>query len=208
MSVVLLLASVGLVAAGVGLLVFTSEFAAGDRVTIGASGSSSGSSIDGSTASTAARPALSAQAADPIGVRIPRIGVEASTTPLGLRPDGSIEVPQDFQQTGWWRDGPEPGEIGPAVILGHVDSFEGPAVFFELRSLSVGDEIHVDRVDGSTVTFVVDRIEQHPKALFPTDDVYGRTDNAQLRLVTCGGAFDRDERSYEDNIIVFASAPA
>ncbi len=152
------------------------------------------------------QPVTEARAADPVGIRIPMIDVAAETVPLGLRPDGSIEVPEDFDQTGWWVDGPEPGEPGPAVVLGHVDSVAGPAVFSRLADLSVGDAIHVDREDGTTVSYRVDRIEQHPKHDFPTDAVYGRgSDDSVLRLVTCGGQFDRDVRSYVDNIIVFAS---
>ena len=146
----------------------------------------------------------SVQAPAPTAVRIPSIDVNASTVPLGLQNDGTIEVPEDFSQTGWWRDGPEPGEIGPAVILGHVDSYDGPAVFFQLGQLAVGDPIHIDRADGSTVSYVVDRIEQHHKDSFPTTAVYGPTDGSELRLVTCGGTFDRDVRSYQDNLIVFA----
>lgn len=146
----------------------------------------------------------SLQAAEPTAVRIPSISVNASTLPLGLHADGTIEVPEDFSTTGWWREGPEPGEIGPAVILGHVDSYDGPAVFFELEDLAIGDSIHVDRADGSTVSYVVERIEQHAKNDFPTAAVYGPTDDSELRLVTCGGTFDRDARSYQDNVIVFA----
>jgi sortase (surface protein transpeptidase) len=148
------------------------------------------------------------EAADPTGVRIPALDVNAATIPLGLRSDGSIEVPQDFAQTGWWRDGPEPGELGAAVILGHVDSYEGPAVFYGLEALQAGDPIHIDRADGSTVTYVVERVEQHPKDNFPTVDVYGPTQESELRLVTCGGTFDREARSYRDNVIVFAVAQA
>lgn len=144
------------------------------------------------------------QVATPTRIRIPAIGVDASMVPLGLRDDGTIEVPSDFAQTGWWVDGPEPGEVGPAVILGHVDSRTGPAVFFDLGRLTSGDAIHVDRIDGSTVTYVVDRAEQHPKNAFPTETVYGSTAEPVLRLVTCGGQFDRDRRSYDDNVIVFA----
>lgn len=145
------------------------------------------------------------QAPTPTTVRIPRIGVDATMIPLGLNDDGTIEVPHDFAQTGWWADGPEPGEAGPAVILGHVDSRSGPAVFYDLRSLDPGDEILVDRLDGTTVTYAVERLEQHPKDDFPTQAVYGPTDGPELRLVTCGGDFDRDARSYRDNVIVFAS---
>lgn len=145
-------------------------------------------------------------APNPVGVRIPTIAVMAETIPLDLRADGSIEVPEDYDQTGWWADGPEPGEPGAAVILGHVDSVDGPAVFSRLGDLSIGDVVHVDREDGTSVSYQVDRIEQHPKDHFPTDAVYGRDgDESVLRLVTCGGRFDRDARSYVDNVIVFTS---
>lgn len=148
--------------------------------------------------------AAEVQAAEPSQVRIPAIGVDATIIPLGLHANGRIEVPADFDETGWWVDGPEPGEPGPAVILGHVDSRAGPAVFFDLRLLGPGDPIHIDRRDGTTVTYLVERTEQHPKDAFPTNAVYGPTPDPVLRLVTCGGAFDRDRRSYDDNIIVFA----
>ena len=146
------------------------------------------------------------QAPNPAVIRIPRLEVEASIIPLGLNDDGSIEVPEDPDQAGWWLGGPEPGETGPAVILGHVDSQEeGPAVFFYLQYLDPGDEIHIDRVDGSTITYVVEATERHDKDEFPTDAVYGPTEQPTLRLVTCGGDFDFGVRTYEDNVIVFAS---
>ncbi len=146
------------------------------------------------------------QAPNPATIRIPRLDVEASIIPLGLEEDGSIEVPENPEQAGWWLGGPEPGEMGPAVILGHVDSQEeGPAVFFHLRYMEVGDKIHIDRVDGSTITYVVESTERHDKDEFPTDAVYGPTEQPTLRLVTCGGDFDFDVRTYEENVIVFAS---
>ena len=146
------------------------------------------------------------QAPNPAVIRIPRLGVEASIIPLGLQDDGSIEIPEDPDEAGWWLGGPEPGETGPAVILGHVDSQEeGPAVFFDLRYMKAGDEIHIDRVDGSTVSYVVDFLESHDKDEFPTDAVYGPTEQPTLRLVTCGGDFDFGVRTYEENVIVFAS---
>ena len=96
--------------------------------------------------------------------------------------------------------------MGPAVVLGHVDSAEwGPGVFFDLGALRPGDEITVTREDGSAAVFAVDRVERHRKDDFPTIEVYGNTDDAQLRLITCGGAFDPDARSYEDNVVAFAS---
>lgn len=144
----------------------------------------------------------------PVSVRIPTIGVDAPTKPLGLQPDGSVEVPTNFAHTGWYRHGPVPGKPGPAAILGHIDSHEGPAVFYRLSDLRPGDPVLVARDDGSTVTFRVDSIEQYPKDDFPTERVYGDTDHAALRLITCGGPFDEDARSYEDNIVVYARRDA
>ena len=146
------------------------------------------------------------QAPNPAVIRIPRLEVEAPIIPLGLQDDGSIEVPKNPDQAGWWLGGPEPGETGPAVIVGHVDSERtGPAVFFHLRYLEAGDEIHIDRVDGSTITYVVESTERHDKDEFPTDAVYGPTEDPTLRLVTCGGDFDFNTRTYDDNVVVFAS---
>jgi sortase (surface protein transpeptidase) len=144
------------------------------------------------------------EVADPVRVRIPRIGVDAPVIRLGLDTAGALEVPTVFSETGWWADGPEPGEAGPAVIVGHVDSRIGPAVFYRLDELRAGDRIEVARADGSTAAFVVQRSEQHPKRAFPTEAVYGPVDHASLRLVTCGGEFDRSSRHYLDNVIVFA----
>lgn len=140
----------------------------------------------------------------PVRIRIPSIGVDADMVPLGLQADGTIDVPSDFDETGWWADGPEPGEPGPAVVLGHVDSRDGPAVFFRLHDLSPSDAVVFDLEDGTEVTYVVERLEQHSKTEFPTEAVYGSTPDAQLRLVTCGGDFDSSRRSYDDNIIVYA----
>ena len=148
---------------------------------------------------------VNTEAAIPVTIRIPSIEVEAPIIGLGLREDGAIEVPERTEETGWWQGGPEPGEPGPAVILGHVDSRVGPAVFYRLPELDPGDEIHIDRQDGTTVTYVVETSERHGKDVFPTDAVYGATEKPTLRLVTCGGEFDYDVRSYEDNFIVFAT---
>ncbi|MGY1650052.1 class F sortase [Geodermatophilus sp. SYSU D01119] len=152
----------------------------------------------------AARP--SAATATPTRVRVPAIGVDSALVDLGLDAAGALEAPADSSLAGWYADGPVPGETGPAVVAGHVDSTEGPAVFFRLRELAPGDEVLVDRSDGTTARFTVTRVERHPKDAFPTDAVYGPTADAQLRLVTCGGAFDRAVRSYEDNVVVFARA--
>jgi sortase (surface protein transpeptidase) len=143
-------------------------------------------------------------AARPVRVTVPSIGVSSGLQPLGRSADGTIEVPGDWQRAGWYRRGPRPGQVGPAVILGHLDSTTGPAVFFRLIDLEAGDEIHVDRADGSVVTFVVERIERHAKTRFPTHDVYLPTLRPTLRLVTCGGAFDATSGHYRDNVVVFA----
>jgi sortase (surface protein transpeptidase) len=147
---------------------------------------------------------VDSDAADPVRVYVDAIGVDAPIIPLGLDASGALEVPENAEETGWWTGGPEPGEQGPAVIAGHVDSTRGPAVFYRLGELAPGDVINVLRTDGTRVQFTVQRIEQHPKAAFPTDIVYAPTAGAELRLVTCGGAFDRSTGHYVDNVIVFA----
>jgi sortase (surface protein transpeptidase) len=144
------------------------------------------------------------QVAEPARVRIPAIGVDAAVVPLAVDGQGVLPPPPTNVDTGWWRAGPEPGETGPAVIVGHVDGREGPAVFFRLRQLAPGDQIAVDRVDGSTAVFTVERVKRHAKDAFPTEAVYGHTPDARLRLVTCGGEFDRSTRHYVDNVVVFA----
>lgn len=146
--------------------------------------------------------------AAPVSVAIPGIDVRSDLLRLGVNGDGTVEVPPlaPDDQAGWYERGPAPGAVGPAVILGHVDSAEwGPGVFFDLGALQAGDEVTVTRADGSVAVFAVDRVERHRKDDFPTIEVYGNTADAQLRLITCGGAFDPGAGSYEDNVIAFAS---
>jgi sortase (surface protein transpeptidase) len=148
------------------------------------------------------------QVADPVRVRIPTIGVSSALVRLGRAPDQTIEVPASYQTAGWFAEGPRPGEPGPAVILGHVDSKAGPGVFFELQRLIPGAEVLVDRADGSTVGFRVRSTLRVLKTAFPTDEVYAPTLQPALRLVTCGGGFDRERDSYLDNVIVDADPDA
>lgn len=138
-------------------------------------------------------------------LEIPSIEVSTSLVSLGLNEDRTMQVPSNFSQAGWYRYGPVPGRPGPAVIAGHVDSRSGPAVFYRLSELEAGDEVHVHAADGTT-TFVVQRIEQHPKDAFPHAQVYGETPGPELRLITCGGVFDRSQRAHRDNLIVYATA--
>ena len=142
----------------------------------------------------------------PVRLDVPSIGVHTSTfVDLGRAADGSIEVPTDFAAVGFYTPGPTPGQFGPAVIAGHVDSHQGPAVFYRLGALRAGARISVGRKDGSTATFVVDKVASYPKARFPTSEVYGNTTSrAELRLITCGGSFDDRSGHYVDNVIAFA----
>jgi sortase (surface protein transpeptidase) len=141
----------------------------------------------------------------PVRLEIPAIGVSTGLQRLGQAPDRTVEVPGDWDVAGWYAPGPRPGDPGSAVMLGHVDSKSGPAVFFRLRQLRRGDRIEVTRADRSRVRFVVTRIDQYDKRRFPTDDVYYPTLTPTLRLVTCGGTFDRRTGHYRSNIIVFAT---
>ena len=144
--------------------------------------------------------------ARPVRIEIPSIGVEARIVWLGLNPDHSLEVPTNFADTGWWSGGPRPGERGPAVIAGHVDSKSGPAAFYRIRDLRPGDAIVVERRDGSRARFTVRGSEQYPKTHFPTARVYGRTAGPTLRLITCSGTFDSATGHYLDNTVVYANA--
>ncbi|MFB4276590.1 class F sortase [Nonomuraea sp. MTCD27] len=143
--------------------------------------------------------------AQPVRLRIPAINVSTRVTPLRLDAEGRLIAPTRFDRVGWNKAGPEPGEKGVAVIAGHVDSKTGPAVFYRLSQLRKGDRVHVDRADGSTATFVVGRLARYAKDRIPNKEVYGSgRGRAQLRLITCGGTFDRARGSYRDNVIVFA----
>jgi hypothetical protein len=157
------------------------------------------------TAAVAHRPAPPRRrAAPPLRLEIASIGVHAPVIRLGLNRDGSLEVPTDFGDTGWWAGGPRPGERGPAVIAGHVDSRTGPAAFFRLGELRAGDPIVIVRRDGSRVRFRVQRAARYRKAAFPTAQVYGATRRPTLRLITCSGAFDSASGHYVDNTVVYA----
>jgi hypothetical protein len=147
-------------------------------------------------------------AAQPIELRIPRIGVSADVINIGIGADGMVEVPplEQAHLAGWYDRGPSPGEIGNAVVVGHVDSYAtGPAVFFELGALRPGDVAEVARADGTIARFVVDGVATYPKSEFPNELIYGPSGAANLRLVTCGGRFDPVTREYPDNVVVFAT---
>lgn len=142
--------------------------------------------------------------ATPVSVSIPAIGVSSSLEDLHRGDAGELDPPKDWDSAGWFSDGIVPGQVGPAVIAGHVDSPTAAAVFFRLDELVAGDEIHVAMSDGTTRTFTVDRSERAAKSAFPTSDVYGTAPTPQLRLITCDGTFDTATGHYTDNLIVFA----
>lgn len=142
----------------------------------------------------------------PVRLRIPSLGIDAAVGPVGRLPDGTVEVPGRWEDVGWYDGGARPGDGGPAVLLGHVDSRAGPAVFVDLARAEPGSSVEVLGDDGTVRHFRVDRVEDHPKEGFPTDAVYLPALRPELRLVTCGGEFDRTTRHYRDNVIVFATA--
>jgi sortase (surface protein transpeptidase) len=142
---------------------------------------------------------------EPTAIAVPAIGVQAEIVQVGLNADNSMQTP-DFGLAGWYAEGPRPGERGPAVIVAHVDSRSGPDVFYRLRDLTPGDEIAVEQADGRSATFVVESMEQTDKDDLPVHRIWNDTDQPVLRLITCGGIFDRSIGHYEDNIIVYASA--
>jgi hypothetical protein len=146
-------------------------------------------------------------AAPPTRIRIPDIGVDAPLEALHLLPDGTLAAPRAWGEAGWYADGTRPGDTGPAVIAGHIDSTRGPAVFFRLDQLHAGARIEVERA-GQWLSFRAVSVAEYPKNAFPSDAVYGPTPDPQLRLITCGGAFDRGRGSYLDNTVVYAVAAA
>lgn len=140
----------------------------------------------------------------PRRITVERLGIDHDLVGLGLDRDGVLQVPADPAVPGWYRGGVAPGGTGPAVLVGHVDSFEGPGIFFRLREAVPGDRITVTRIDRSVVVFEVYGVETVPKDGFPTAQVYGDTQGPELRLLTCGGAFDPTTRSYTQNVVVYA----
>ena len=178
--------------------------------------SDAGPSQNDSTSSSSSAPAAvaptddvaaqssSAPGSPPARLEIGAIGVDSDVMGLGLRPDGSMEVPAGGFPAGWYTGSPVPGQLGPSIVAGHVDWGGSPGVFYRLRDLEQGDDVTVVSQDGTTVRFVVSAVEQYPKDAFPTDKVYGDIDHPGLRLITCGGQFDSDISSYDDNIVVYA----
>ena len=139
----------------------------------------------------------------PVSIAIPAVGVDARVVPVGLAADRAMEVPP-VDLAGWYEPGPRPGEAGPAVVVGHVDSRSGPAVFFRLGKLRRGDRIAIGQEGGAVRSFRAERVERHPKTALPVRRIWNRTRQPVLRLITCGGSFDRSTGHYRDNVVVYA----
>jgi hypothetical protein len=147
----------------------------------------------------------------PVLLSIPAIGVSTRLLVVGRNPNGSIQVPPLFarpSEAAWYRYSPTPGQLGPSIIVGHVDNIDGPAVFFRLGALRPGERIEVSLADGALGVFRVDGVRRYAKSAFPTQAVYGPLSYPALRLITCGGPFDGATRQYLDNIVVYASLVA
>ena len=143
--------------------------------------------------------------ARPVALTIPAIGVRTPLERLGRTPQGTLQVPVSTTLAGWYTGSPRPGQIGSSIIAGHIDSTQGPGVFFRLRLLRPGDRVYVRRSDGTLVVFRVYAERMYAKSSFPTERVYGPTPDAELHLITCGGVFDSATGSYLSNVVVYAS---
>jgi Sortase domain len=141
----------------------------------------------------------------PTRIRVGSIGVNARIEPVGLNAERALDVPRNISIPGWWKGGRVPGEDGPTVIVGHVDSKRGPGVFARLRTLQAGDRVDIEQTDGSTFTYLIERVEVHKKKAFPTKSVYGETNGSTLRLITCGGPFNAKTGHYVDNVIAYGT---
>jgi sortase (surface protein transpeptidase) len=143
---------------------------------------------------------------DPVSIDIPKIGARSSLVPLGVNADNTIQVPPVTTplQAGWYTYAPTPGEVGPAVVLGHVDGNHQKGIFYRLKELAAGDRVSIARADGTTALFEVTKVHQVPKQEFEKEGVYDDTAGPELRLITCGGVFDRSAHNYVDNIVVYA----
>ncbi len=152
-------------------------------------------------------PAIHRSAATPVMVSIPAVGLSARVVPVGLSETGQVAVPNP-SVAGWYRLGPAPGAEGPAVLVGHVDTVDGPAAFYRLTAIRIGDVVLVIRADGSRARFVISRVTVVKKTAFPTRAVFGPTSGADIRLITCTGQFDPSSHHYVDSLIAWGVATA
>jgi sortase (surface protein transpeptidase) len=198
------LTAIAAAALGLTLLVGCSTAAPADETDTAPASSASALAADG--LQTPAATEEQAVVAPPVRVRIPDIGVDAPLEDLRRDDAGVLLPPEEWMSAGWYVDGVRPGATGPAIIAGHVDTFDQVAVFVDLEKLRPGARIEVDRADGTSVAFAMDRMVDVAKKEFPTEEVYGPTVGSELRLITCNGPFDDAENRYANNVVVFATA--
>jgi hypothetical protein len=149
-------------------------------------------------------PQVALTSAPPVALVVPALGLDTRLVGLHTGRDGELQVDADPTRAGWYADGPAPGDLGPAVLAGHLDSPTGPGVFAGLDALAPGDRIAIRRADGTTVQFAVNDVQTYAKRAFPTARVYAGTGTPALRIITCGGRYDPDTGRYRSNTIVFA----
>lgn len=147
----------------------------------------------------------SLRAAEPSRLVISKLGIDTGFVRLGMNDDGTMQVPAGYSEVGWYQHSPTPGEIGPSVAVGHLDGPHGPAVFWRLHELVPGDMVEIHRIDGSVARFTITATAQFSQDNFPTNEVYGNINYAGLRLITCGGTFDRQAKRYSHNTVIYAS---
>jgi LPXTG-site transpeptidase (sortase) family protein len=167
------------------------------------SNSIAAASVTGTVAETAPSPTAVMRRSIPVRLSIPSIGLVSRLMKLGLQKDGSLQVPPSGFPAGWYTGSPTPGQLGPAVIAGHID-WKGPGVFYHLKLIKIGDQINIDRADGTTAKFVVTKIASFLKSKFPTSAVYGNLTYPGLRLITCGD-YDFTLHKYVRDLVVFAA---
>jgi hypothetical protein len=156
----------------------------------------------------AGAPAAGLPGSVPVRVELPTLGVRAPVVPVDLDTNGAVAVPAGTSRAGWYDRSPTPGEVGPSVLVAHVDWAGKLGVFHDIRRLRAGDPVRVVRQDGTVVTFRIDRVAEYAKRSLPTRTVFGPVDHAGLRLITCGGEFDRSTGQYLDNVVAYATAGA
>jgi sortase (surface protein transpeptidase) len=200
------LGSAGLVAAGFGAAGLIDTFHTQQAVRSFSAATASGAvPASPSTAAATTAPAPTRQRAIPASLSIPAISLHTTLQQLGLDASGALNPPTNTTQAGWYTGSSLPGEPGPTVLAGHVDTYQGPAVFYKLDDLGPGDTITVALSDGTSVEYVVTQVQLYAKDAFPTAEVYGARPDPELRLITCGGSFDYTKRSYRDNVVVYAT---
>jgi hypothetical protein len=195
-------AAAGIVAAGIGVagLLLTHHGTPGERPT----GLVAALPVPTGTIAAPPEPSVTRQVAEPVSLTIPVIAVRTQLVHLGLTATGALQVPPTTAVAGWYTGSSRPGAIGPAIIDGHIDSYKGPGIFFRLVELRPGDRVYIRRADGTLVVFRVVKVQTYLKDHFPTEAVYGPTPDAELRLITCGGAFDSATGHYLSNVVVYA----